>query len=812
MKKLITLFALLITSSVVCLFAQNTEYDSLMQKAKDYESQKKYVYAMGTYWDAILATEDYEEASKAYTGYIDLVATFRSGKPGYGEYDEFSFYDAWQKAWNEWFLYKTEKSMYYIDFGKLKKGDLDYETRTASYSINPHVIYSKKRELIEDTLSTGYEKAKLPNWKNIEEEVIIKEFAKKKFSGFFYQDYSTWEKRNYGYSYTYRPEIRVKTGTKTYSDIAFVKDGKYRDGSDKLAIKEVNRTSTTYDYAQCASLDFNIVDKKGNLLFNCENIPIGYGEAFNVSFEKVSQDKMKIIDAEEYTIIPVGLNLISGYLSQDPTDAELKNLLKEKIEVSTISTIKDVNLNKFYEKQKAAIIENGKKNEEIYKGDIQLLLEASMVPLPESCYDILIGEEYFLNQLNKWISSRENAYVKVDELNEKVLLKQEEGFEYIILNETESTKSILSIAVKWGGRQGSYLVRLHNPKRLKGIQELPAIKEKIAKEREEALQTQDKELKIEKLMRAIPDTNLDIMISPVTYKITTMHNSKEIICNDLSECTSLDVVYKEDRERANSYIKNLEANGFRIAEQEELRAAKYNGLIDWNEQSKDLYVVRKHNDQKLNSIKGIEEKLFADEEAKRLELEKLAEENRLKYEKAEEDRKLKLEEQNKKIQAEKQRELEERNKQTDERFVAYDKNPWKGDVEYDDLQRYVNCYLKDLKKNITIQVVNIQQPEIFNKMPFNLNQSYSGKNKITFDFRKVNFQEAWPYYKDGDKTNRTDYTQIQFIYRSINSFDGYISAVIFPKTLQDIIQKQEPQLLEKLNKQYPKAGSIIKFK
>ena len=73
-------------------------------------------------------------------------------------------------------------------------------------------------------------------------------------------------KRNYGYSYTYRPEIRVKTGTKTYSDIAFVKDGKYRDGSDKLAIKEVNRTST--------SLPLTAMHKEIAWLFRCHPIVI----------------------------------------------------------------------------------------------------------------------------------------------------------------------------------------------------------------------------------------------------------------------------------------------------------------------------------------------------------------------------------------------------------------------------------------------------------------------------------------------------------------------------------------------------------
>ena len=53
-KSLITkaILPLLIGSS---LFAQSAEYNELLKKAKDYESKKQYVYALGTYWDAMEA-------------------------------------------------------------------------------------------------------------------------------------------------------------------------------------------------------------------------------------------------------------------------------------------------------------------------------------------------------------------------------------------------------------------------------------------------------------------------------------------------------------------------------------------------------------------------------------------------------------------------------------------------------------------------------------------------------------------------------------------------------------------------------------
>lgn len=748
MKKLITLFALLITSSVVCLFAQNTEYDSLMQKAKDYESQKKYVYAMGTYWDAILATEDYEEAYEAHEKYTTLVEEFVNGKPGLDEYDEFSIYDGWMSALDEFVSYWTENNPFIIKFDELKKGPLNYETRTTEYTIQGKLEGSNKFGTMYRTLLQGYFSKSQTNWshpiakyENKKKDSFpfegryesvefpldfsmknFEEMAKKKQGLVFYQEEGKYRFRNCGFGYF--TQYYISGGTETYSYLVST-DGnpiKYTVNGPLNAKKVTSTREVKGEIRSCLTLSLNIVDSDGSILLSASDIPWKFRETGSVSswddgfftkFENVSADLMRKIDAKNYSIVPVSIKIKYGYLPKELSKnlKELENLSEKEMPIF----IEDATLDKF------------DKMRENYKKD-------------------------FNEKLSKEIKKLEKEY-------------------------------------NYGYDKKEYL-----------------------------------EYYMDIYTWYIPGTDIDISLGYIGHYVDfikdsidydyldklTNHNTTKYYCNKLSKAIGLEPYYYDD-----SFEPKPTANGWRIISEKELKKAVDFGFITEKEATSSNtreILVRKHNEQKSNSLKKKEENVKVDEEAKRLELEKLAEENRLKYDKAEEERKLKLEEQNKKIQAEKQRELEERNKQTDERFVAYDKNPWKGDVEYDDLQRYVNCYLKDLKKNITIQVVNIQQPEIFNKMPFNLNQSYSGKNKITFDFRKVNFQEAWPYYKGGDKTNRTDYTQIQFIYRSINSFDGYISAVIFPKTLQDIIQKKEPQLLEKLNKQYPKAGSIIKFK
>ena len=383
MKKIIAFFAVILCAAS-CLFAQEIEYDSLMQKAKNYENQKKYVYAMGTYWDAILSTDDYEKQSEAYTGYHNLEVAFLSGMPGLDEYDDFSFYD-------EWIMYKAEYPMFYISFGKLEKGLLDYETRTATYSIEAELKYSEKSSKIKKSLDEGYEKAKKSNWKEINFESKIKELAKKNKPMFFYQDYSDSNHKNYGNPYeTY---IRIKTGTSAYTDLELV------NSKGVLKVQEVSKTKDDYDFIACTTLDFNILDTNGNILFKCDNIAIDsnkYSSKFVKKIEKVPQNVMKVIDAGEYSIEPVTLTYISGYLSTNPTDAEIKKLQRKKIAVPTIETIKNINLNNFYDKYYENIRVTAKENYKKYsnsKYSKEFLLESLMFPLTETEYEFLATRE-----------------------------------------------------------------------------------------------------------------------------------------------------------------------------------------------------------------------------------------------------------------------------------------------------------------------------------------------------------------------------------------------------------------------------------
>ncbi len=61
-----------------CL-AQNASYTALLAKAKEYEAKKQYIYALGTYWDAMEA--DYSaNGEEAYKAYLKLGHVIRDGK------------------------------------------------------------------------------------------------------------------------------------------------------------------------------------------------------------------------------------------------------------------------------------------------------------------------------------------------------------------------------------------------------------------------------------------------------------------------------------------------------------------------------------------------------------------------------------------------------------------------------------------------------------------------------------------------------------------------------------------------------------
>lgn len=86
-KRIITTIAVLfITTSIFAQIAQTSDYEIHLQKGKEYENQKKWIYALGEYYDAldsifadiknedIIYSNKYQnKENKEYTVYIYLI-------------------------------------------------------------------------------------------------------------------------------------------------------------------------------------------------------------------------------------------------------------------------------------------------------------------------------------------------------------------------------------------------------------------------------------------------------------------------------------------------------------------------------------------------------------------------------------------------------------------------------------------------------------------------------------------------------------------------------------------------------------------
>ena len=144
--KLTKLFvaAVVLLAAVGAAFADEAKYNELLAKGKDYEAKKQWVYAMGTYWDAILeypqgakdANDGFNRIRAGFAEYNKSVREFiGTGNPGPGEYDIFSCYDGWINVCKEFEVYWNEHSdeIYYVPEVECKKGEADMKSRTMTY-------------------------------------------------------------------------------------------------------------------------------------------------------------------------------------------------------------------------------------------------------------------------------------------------------------------------------------------------------------------------------------------------------------------------------------------------------------------------------------------------------------------------------------------------------------------------------------------------------------------------------------------------------------------------------------------------------
>lgn len=144
-------------------------YDEpLYKKAKAYEKAGKYVHALATYWDAMLAAPVPENGEASLIAYDNLCEIIRNGKPGKDiKFDEFDLYDGWVALWNEYVDYWTANNSYYFTAKSPTRESLNMDAHTATYK--SAIIPQRSMKFIDITriLQEGNEKSRTAEWKSI---------------------------------------------------------------------------------------------------------------------------------------------------------------------------------------------------------------------------------------------------------------------------------------------------------------------------------------------------------------------------------------------------------------------------------------------------------------------------------------------------------------------------------------------------------------------------------------------------------------------------------------------------------------------
>lgn len=136
------------------IFSQTAQYNELFSKAKEYESQKLWISALGTYWDAVVA--DIEHSQEAYDRYIEILSEFEKGNPGPGQYKPYTYYQDWNNTLINFDQYFTQNPPYVIEIGRVQFSSFNHEANTADYRAKITLTYSQKFYDIVRAVMGGY--------------------------------------------------------------------------------------------------------------------------------------------------------------------------------------------------------------------------------------------------------------------------------------------------------------------------------------------------------------------------------------------------------------------------------------------------------------------------------------------------------------------------------------------------------------------------------------------------------------------------------------------------------------------------------
>ena len=321
MKLKTVVAAAVMLAAGIGVFAQNAQYNALLIQAKDYANKQKFVYALGSYYDAIAAepSEASKEAQDAFSSLLELV---KQGKPGIGDFDEFEIYDKWVLFLKEYEKYFTEYSPKAISFGPLQRQSIDRATKTGIYTVSVTWNWTAKYTRISQAVLEGVKRARQSDWTGIPED---------------------WPKTS-----VYAAEFKAGT---------YLKDGVplwYQDKADYTNDKIIVAAALaehgwilstsyidTYNKFSLNDIKFTVNDLSGKVLLKTSRLILKGSTGQNAgttvyTFTGVDRETMKVIDSGKITIVPTELYLEYGnppesFITEDR--AWLKKLPEIKLDM-----------------------------------------------------------------------------------------------------------------------------------------------------------------------------------------------------------------------------------------------------------------------------------------------------------------------------------------------------------------------------------------------------------------------------------------------------------------------------------------------
>ena len=283
-------------------------YEAHLSKAKKYESEKRWCYALGSYYDAMgTVGVDSEFKSEAVKGYNLLKAAILSGNPGLGTYDEFTIFEEWKKILIDAEKYGCSFNPYLVQVGELIKGKLDYQTKTATYSAQIKAYRSYRYKHTLEIIEKGYKKAYKYDWDKLPAEWPI-------------------------YSVSYNND-----GIYNVDGACVFRVDKYDNYHKKTIQYAYNPFAGDDAFVDCK---FNIVDENGKELIKSKRCLLGVEKY--IEFNGIPSQIMNLIDNKKAFLNPVACYLEYGkYNKYDDTGGRsfIKNLPEIELPMNTAEFI-----------------------------------------------------------------------------------------------------------------------------------------------------------------------------------------------------------------------------------------------------------------------------------------------------------------------------------------------------------------------------------------------------------------------------------------------------------------------------------------